>query len=31
VALIALFRFKLGIIKLIGIFALAGLLHHLIF
>jgi hypothetical protein len=30
VALIVLFYFKMGILRLIGCFALAGIAHHLI-
>ena len=30
IALIALFRFKVGIVRLIGLFALAGIAHHLL-
>jgi len=30
IALIALFRFKVGIVCLIGLFALAGIAHHLL-
>lgn len=31
VALIALFYFKAGIVRMIGLFALAGIVHHLLF